>query len=133
MEKRAINSDRAPGAIGPYSQAMAYGNMLFTAGQIGLNPSTGQLAGEDIVTQTRQTLVNLEAVLGAAGVTFHEVVKTVIYLLDMDDFGKVNEIYATRFVESPPARSTVQVAGLPMGALVEIEVIACLPDGPKAL
>lgn len=134
MEKRTIHSDQAPRAIGPYSQAVAYGNFVFTAGQIGLDTATGELAGEGIESQTRQTLTNLEAVLCDAGVSFNDVVKSVIYLVDLADFPIVNEIYAERFKGSPPpARSTVQVAGLPVGALVEIDMIACLPEGAKAL
>lgn len=134
MEKRTVHSDQAPRAIGPYSQAVVYGNFVFTAGQIGLDAVTGKLVGDDIKSQTRQTLTNLEAVLCDAGVSFGEVVKSVIYLIDLADFPTVNEIYADRFKGSPPpARSTVQVSGLPLGALIEIDMIACLPEGAKAL
>ncbi|MFZ5562406.1 MAG: RidA family protein [Thermodesulfobacteriota bacterium] len=122
-----ISTDAAPAAVGPYSQAVRKGNLLFCSGQIGLVPGTRALAGNDTVTQVRQVLENLRAVLKAAGLLPSHVVKTTIFLTDMADFGQVNEIYAAFFGDHRPARSTVQVAALPLGARVEIECIAVLP------
>lgn len=121
-----INTPAAPAAIGPYSQAVRAGDYLFTSGQIGLDPTTGQLV-EGIEAQTRQVLANLAAVLAAAGVSFDDVVKTTIFLADMGDFNAVNVTYASAFKADPPARSTVQVAALPRRALVEIELVAYAP------
>ncbi len=121
--RQIIATPAAPAAIGPYSQAVRVGDLVFTAGQIGLDPTSGQLV-EGLEAQTRQALANLRAVLAAAGTTMDQVVKTTIFLADMNDFGRVNAIYGEAFTVAPPARSTIQAAGLPRGALVEIEVIA---------
>jgi 2-iminobutanoate/2-iminopropanoate deaminase len=123
---QTINTSAAPAAIGPYSQAVRAGDFVYTSGQIGLEPESGKLV-EGIEAQTRQVLANLRAVLGAAGASFEHVVKTTIFLTDMADFQVVNTLYAAEFVADPPARSTVQVAGLPRKALVEIEVVAFAP------
>ncbi|MBI5815261.1 MAG: RidA family protein [Nitrospinae bacterium] len=128
MEKKTVYTIAAPRPVGPYSQAVALGDTVYTAGQIGLDPKTGKLAGDDVQAQTRQVMSNLEAVLSEAGASFTNVVKTTIYLADMKDFPVVNEIYGAMFKDNPPARSTVQVAGLPLGALVEIDMIAGLPE-----
>ncbi len=122
--KRTIFSPNAPSPIGPYRQAVGVGAMVFCSGQIAIDPATGKLAGEDIETQTRQVLENIGAVLRAAGATYDDVVKTTIFLIDMNDFARVNAIYAQYFGRSMPARSTVAVASLPLGAKVEIEAIA---------
>ena len=120
---RKIQTEKAPAAIGPYSQAIVTGNLIFTSGQIPLNPETGLLEGDTITEQTHRVCKNIEAVLSAVGVTFENVVKTVCYLNDMADFTVFNEVYAEYFV-SKPARSCVAVKALPKGALVEVEVIA---------
>jgi 2-iminobutanoate/2-iminopropanoate deaminase len=124
MSKEVIRSDAAPLPIGPYSQAIRAGGLLFLAGQIPLDPATGQISAGDIKAQTRRVLQNLAAVLEAAGSSVERVVKTTVFLKDMNDFGAMNEEYASFFRELPPARSTVQVARLPRDALVEIECIA---------
>jgi len=123
----ALHTDGAPAAIGPYSQAVRSGGFLFTAGQIGLDPATGELVGPDVESQARRVFRNLAAVLAAAGAGFGDVVKTTVYLADMADFGTVNAIYAEHFVTPYPARSTVEAGGLPKGARVEIDVVARLP------
>jgi 2-iminobutanoate/2-iminopropanoate deaminase len=124
----AIRTDAAPAPIGPYSQAVARAGFLFCSGQVGLDPATGKLAGDDLTAQTRRALENIAAVLAAAGAGFGDVVKTTIFLTDMADFATVNPIYGERFAGgTPPARSTVAVAALPLGAKIEIEVIAALP------
>lgn len=123
MNKKIVSTPQAPAAIGPYSQAVQAGNMLFTSGQIPLTPA-GELVSGDIREQTRQVFKNLEAVLAAAGFTFRDVVKATVFIADMNDFAKVNEVYAEYFKDQPPARSTVQVARLPRDAGVEIELIA---------
>jgi 2-iminobutanoate/2-iminopropanoate deaminase len=120
----AIVADDAPKAIGPYSQAVRVGNMVFLSGQIPLDPRSGELVTSDIVKETERVLDNLAAVLRAAGLGFEHVVRTTIYLVEMSDFPKVNETYAKRFSGTFPARATVQVAGLPKGARVEIDAIA---------
>ena len=122
--KTVISSPNAPAAIGPYSHAVAVNDFLFTSGQIPLDPATGKLAGDTIEVQTEQVLKNLEAVLAANGMTFADVVKTTVFLTDLADFSVVNGIYASRFPEEPPARSCVQVAGLPGGSKIEIELVA---------
>jgi len=122
--KTAIATSDAPAAIGPYSQAIAVGNMLFCAGQIPLVPATGELAGPDIETQTRQVFANIKAVLAANGMTFADVVKTTVFLTDFADFAAMNAIYQEHFAAPFPARSTVGVAALPRGSKVEIEVTA---------
>ncbi len=122
--KKIISTTEAPAAVGPYSQAIRVGAMVFTAGQIPLDPKTGQIASEDIAEQTRRVLENLGAILKAENLTHDHIVKTTIFLTDMADFQTVNEIYASYFKQQPPARSTVQVSALPKGARVEIEAIA---------
>ena len=125
MKISSISTDRAPAAIGPYSQAVSAGQLLFCSGQIPLLPDGSMVTG-GIEEQTRQVMANLKAVLEAAGICFTQVVKTTIYLAAMDDFAIVNEIYAESFGENRPARATVQVAGLPKGVMVEIDAIAVL-------
>lgn len=119
-----VHTDRAPAAIGPYSQGTWAGELFFSAGQIGLDPATGELVGEDVESQTRRVMENLAAVLDAAGLGFGDVVKTTIYLADMAEFGRVNEIYSAALEPPYPARSTVAVKDLPKGARVEIDVVA---------
>lgn len=123
MSREIIATEKAPAAVGPYSQAVRVGNLVFTAGQIGIDPVLGRLR-TGIAAQTRQALANLQAVLEAAGSSLNQVVKTTIFLRDMADFATVNQIYGSFFTAAPPARSTVQVSDLPLGALVEIEAIA---------
>jgi len=122
--RTAIQTPSAPAAIGPYSQAIRKGDLIFTSGQIPLDPETGQLVDGDIAAQTRRVLDNLAAVLDAGGASFADVVKTTIFLIDLGDFAAVNAVYAERFAGAPPARSTVGVARLPKDARVEIEMIA---------
>ena len=122
--KTIFTAANAPAALGPYSHAVATGNLLYTSGQIGLDPATGKLAGDSIEAQTEQVLRNLEQVLSAADMTFANVIKTTVFLTDLADFATVNGIYATRFPQQPPARSCVQVAALPAGARIEIELVA---------
>lgn len=125
MDKTVIASENAPAALGPYSAGIAAGNLAFLSGQLGLDPSTGELA-DGVVAQTEQALKNIEALLTAAGATFGNVVKTTVFLADIADFNAVNEVYGAHFTEPFPARSAVQVAALPKGALVEIECIVAL-------
>ena len=120
-----IQTPNAPAAIGPYSQAMQAGNLLFVSGQIPIDPATGAFAGEDIATQARQSLTNVKAILEAAGYTCADVVKTTVLLANMEDFATVNGIYAEFFTAPCPARACFAVKELPTGALVEIEAIAC--------
>ena len=127
MERQIISTENAPAAVGPYSQAVRIGNLVYTAGQLGMDPKTGRLAEEGIEAQTRQALANLSAILEAAGTTVSNVIKTTIFLQDMGDFQAVNRVYAQFFPAAPPARSTVQVAALPLGGQVEIEVVAVIP------
>ena len=122
--KKAITAERAPAAIGPYSHGVAVGDLFFTSGQIPLVPETGKLVEGPIEAQAEQVLRNLEAVLAANDMTFANVVKTTVFLTDLADFAAVNAVYATRFPEHPPARSCVQVAALPAGAKLEIELVA---------
>jgi len=122
--KSAVSSPQAPKAIGPYSQAVRAGSLLFASGQIPLDPATGTIVEGDITAQTRRVMENLGAVLGAAGLSFASVVRTTIFLADMNDFAKVNEVYGGYFAEPYPARATVQVARLPRDVRVEIDVIA---------
>jgi 2-iminobutanoate/2-iminopropanoate deaminase len=124
MPNRTVSTDKAPKAIGPYSQAIAAGDLIFVSGQIPLDPQTQQMVQGDVRTQTERVMENLSAILSAAGVGFGDVVKASIFLTDLNDFAAVNEIYGKRFPSAPPARSTVQVAALPTGARVEIDVIA---------
>ena len=119
-----ISTDKAPGAIGPYSQAVTTGNLIFCSGQIPIDPQTGEFVSDDVAEQTRQVLKNLSAVLEAAGTSLQNVVKTTVFLADMNDFGAMNEIYAEFFSENKPARATVQAARLPKDARVEIDCIA---------
>lgn len=123
-ERKVVSTDRAPGAVGPYSQAIVSGDLVFTAGQIALVPGTKQLVSPDVREQTERVMANLAAVLDAAGTGFDRVVKTTIFLVDMADFATVNEVYGRFFDAAPPARSTVAVAGLPLGARVEIDMVA---------
>ena len=125
--KKVITSNKAPRAIGPYSIAIKTGNLVYTAGQIGLDPVKGELVPGGIEAETRQVLTNLKHVLEAAGTNLDSAVKTTVFLKDMADFAKMNDIYAEFFTQDPPARSTVAVAGLPKGASVEIEVVALCP------
>jgi len=122
--RQAVSTSQAPEAIGPYSQGVRMGNLLFLSGQIPLDPATGALVEGDIATQTRRIFRNLGAVLEAAGASFANVARTTVYLADMADFAAMNEVYATFFDSPAPARSTVQAAGLPKNARVEIDVIA---------
>jgi 2-iminobutanoate/2-iminopropanoate deaminase len=124
MKVTAVSTDRAPAAIGPYSQGVRAGELLFTSGQIPLDPRSGELVTGDAAAQTRQVMENLRAVLEAGGSSLELVLKTTIYLVDLGDFADVNRAYACFFGDPPPARSTVQVAALPRGARVEIEAIA---------
>ncbi len=128
MGKTIISTDKAPAAIGPYSQAVRTGNLLFTAGQVGLDPATGNLVEGGVQAQTERAMQNLQAVLAAAGATFANVVKTTVFLADMADFAVMNEVYGRYVTPNPPARSTFQVAALPRGALVEIEMIAVIGE-----
>jgi 2-iminobutanoate/2-iminopropanoate deaminase len=123
----AIHTDDAPKAIGPYSQAVRAGNLVFCSGQIPLDPKTMEMVGSgDVRVQAKRVMDNLQAVLAAAGTSLGNVVKTTIYLQDLGDFGAVNEVYGGYFSSTPPARATVQVAGLPRGAMVEIDAIAAV-------
>lgn len=124
MRKQIIHTSEAPQALGPYSQAVRVGNLIFTAGQIPLDPASGNVVEGDIVAQTRRVMENLSAVLRASGASFAEVVKTTIFLADLGHFSKMNEVYGSYFTSEPPARSTVQVGALPRGVLVEIDMIA---------
>jgi 2-iminobutanoate/2-iminopropanoate deaminase len=124
VKREVITSPQAPKAIGPYSQAIGVGNFVFCSGQIGLDPATGRLVDGGIAAETRQVLTNLSAVLEAAGSSLAQVVKTTVYLKNLDDFITMNEVYASFFPTNPPARATVEVAHLPRRALVEIEAIA---------
>jgi 2-iminobutanoate/2-iminopropanoate deaminase len=122
-----VSTDNAPEAIGPYSQAIQLEGWLYTSGQIALDPSTGELVGADFDDQARQVFSNLSAVLAAAGCTFNDVVKATVYVADMADFPRLNKIYADAMGGHRPARSTVEAAGLPMGARVEIDLVAKIP------
>jgi 2-iminobutanoate/2-iminopropanoate deaminase len=124
VKKKIISTEHAPAAVGPYSQAVRVGKVLYTAGQIPMDPSTGRLVEGDIAAQTEQVVSNLRAVLEAAGTSFKNVVKTTVFLKDMADFGSMNTVYGHYFGKNSPARSTVEVAALPLGAQIEIEAIA---------
>jgi 2-iminobutanoate/2-iminopropanoate deaminase len=124
MQRERVNTNGAPAAIGPYSQAIASGQLVFASGQVAMEPASGQLVDGDVQVQTKRVLENLSAVLLAADSSLGQVVKTTVFLTTMDDFASMNEVYAGFFPSDPPARSTIAVAALPKGALVEIEAIA---------
>lgn len=126
MSKEIIQTDQAPGAIGPYSQAIKKNSMVFVSGQIPMDPSTGEIVVGDIQTQTRQVLNNVEAVLKASGATLDDVVKATVFITSMDDFPQINEVYGEYFKNDPPARACVEVSRLPKSVQVEIEAIAIL-------
>jgi 2-iminobutanoate/2-iminopropanoate deaminase len=126
LKRDIISTSKAPVAVGPYSQAVRAGDLVFTAGQIAMVPGTGKLVEGDIAEQTRQVMHNLANILEAAGTGLDRVVKTVIYTTDLADFATINQVYGSFFTSNPPARSTVQVAALPLGARVEIEVVALI-------
>ena len=130
--KKIISTPDAPAAVGPYSQAVRIGSTIYCAGQIPLDPKSGQIVSTDISEQTRRVLHNIAAVLKAEGMTFDNIVKTTIFLTDLADFQTVNEIYVSFFKQGPPARSTVQVPALPKGARIEIEAIAVAGDGSSS-
>ncbi len=124
MAREVVNTDQAPVAIGPYSQALKVGEMVFVSGQIPIDPATGDIVQGDIKTQTRQVLTNLNAVLTAAGSSLEKTVKTTVYITNMDEFSQVNEVYSEFFTDQPPARACVEVSRLPKGVAVEIDAIA---------
>jgi 2-iminobutanoate/2-iminopropanoate deaminase len=126
MEKKIVHTDTAPTPVGPYSQAVISGGFVFCSGQIALEPGTGVLVDRDVESETARVMENLQVVLEAAGSSLAKVVKTTIFLRDISDFGRVNEVYGSFFDTHPPARSTIQVAALPRGVRVEIECIAAL-------
>jgi len=128
MEKQIITTDKAPRAIGPYSAAVRVGHFVYTAGQIGIDPSTGEVVPGGIEAETRQALTNLKHILEAAGASLATVVKTTVFLRDINDFARMNAVYAEFFTEKPPARSAVQAAALPKGVAVEIEAVAFVED-----
>jgi 2-iminobutanoate/2-iminopropanoate deaminase len=124
LSKDVISTSKAPAALGPYSQAVRWGDLIFVSGQIPIDPATSQVVGDDVAAQTERVLKNLAAILEAAGASLGQILKTTVYLRDLNDFGKMNEVYARFFSEQPPARATVQVARLPRDVSVEIEAIA---------
>ncbi len=128
MNKEIINTDLAPRAIGPYSQAVRAGSLLFTSGQLPINPVTGELSG-DIKAQTRQVLENIKAIIEAAGGSLDDIIKATVFITDLSGFAAMNEVYAKYFTTKPPARSTVEVSGLAKKALVEIEAVAMIGSG----
>lgn len=125
--KKIIATEKAPGAIGPYSQAVRMGNMILVSGQLPIDPVTGAFAGDDIVSQTRQSLTNIKAILESEGLSMEHVIRTGVFLKDMNQFGDMNQVYGTFFEKDYPARAAVEVARLPKDALVEIEAIAWCP------
>jgi 2-iminobutanoate/2-iminopropanoate deaminase len=127
--KQIIVSDKAPKAIGPYSSGVKSGDLIFTAGQVGLDPQTGEVVPGGIESETRQAIKNIQYILEAAGSNLNQVVKTTVFLRDMNDFARMNAVYAEFFTNLPPARSTVQVAMLPRNVAIEIEAIAIYTDG----
>jgi 2-iminobutanoate/2-iminopropanoate deaminase len=127
LSLETVHSDQAPAAIGPYSQGVIANGFLFTAGQIALDPATGQVVIGDVVAQTEQVFRNLAAILSTAGASWSDVAKTTVFLMDMKDFPHVNEVYARVMGDARPARSTVQVSGLPRGVMVEIDLVVALP------
>lgn len=124
MSNQVIHTDKGPAAVGPYSQAIKAGNLLFTSGQLGLVPATGEFAGPDVPSQTEQVMQNLKAILEEAGYTFQDVVKATCYLIDMADFNAMNEVYKKYFTGAYPARTAFAIKALPKGGLVEIEMVA---------
>ena len=126
MTREVVSTRNAPAAVGPYSQAIKVGELVFTAGQLGIDPATGKFVEGDVTDQARQALKNLKAILEAAGTSLENVVKVTVFMQDMGDFKRVNEVYAQFFTANPPARSAVQVAALPLGGLVEMEAVATL-------
>jgi 2-iminobutanoate/2-iminopropanoate deaminase len=131
MNKQIIATDKAPAAVGPYSQAVRVGDLIYTAGQLGIVPGTKEFAGPDIESQTRQALENLKAVVEASGSCLEHVVKTTVFLQDIEEFARMNAVYAEFFPQKPPARSAVQAAALPLGGRVEIEAVALACEGTK--
>ena len=131
--KKIISTQDAPAALGPYSQAVRVGSTIYCAGQIPLDPKSGQIVGGAIDVQTRRVLDNISAILRAEGLSFEDVVKTTIFLTDLADFEAVNEVYGTYFMQAPPARSTVQVSALPKGARIEVETIAVAAEGDQTV
>ncbi len=129
MEKRVIYTEKAPKPIGPYSQAIIAGNLIFTAGQIPIDPETNQVVQGDIKEQTRRVLENLRAILESVGSTFDDVVKVTIYMKDLNEFSAMNEVYSEYFKNSPPARTTVEVSRLPRDVKIEIDLIAIVKQG----
>jgi len=130
-QKKVVVAENAPAAIGPYSAGVSTGHLVFTAGQLGMDPTTGELVEGGIEAQTRQALTNLQAVLKAAGTDLDQVIKTTVFLKDINEFGLMNAIYGEFFTSEFPARSAFQVGALPKGAAVEIEAVALLPKGQK--
>ena len=128
MHRNVVTTEKAPAAVGPYSQAIRAGDLIYTAGQLGIIPGTKEFSGPQIEDQTRQPLKNLEAVVEASGSCLEHVIKTTVFLVDMGEFARMNSIYAEFFAESPPARSAVEVAALPLGGRVEIEAVALACD-----
>ncbi len=128
MDKKIIATEKAPAAVGPYSQGVGAGDLVFTAGQLGIIPGTKDFAGSDIESQTRQALENLKAVLEAGGSCLEHVVKVTVFLQDIEEFSRMNQVYAEFFTHNPPARSAVQVAALPLGGRVEIEAVGVVCD-----
>jgi len=128
MSKIIVQTNNAPAAVGPYSQATIAGGFMFLAGQVPLVPATKALVEGDIQAQTRQVLDNIKAIVESVGATLDDVVKTSVFMMDLDDFAKMNEIYAQYFFHNPPARSTFQVAKLPLGARIEIEAVVKVPE-----
>ena len=128
MAKTIVRTEKAPAAAGPYSQAVRVGQMVYTAGQIPMDPTTGKVVTGDITAQAEQALRNVQAVLEAAGASLDHVVKTTVFLQDMNDFGEMNEVYGRFFNQNPPARTTVEVAALPLGVRIEVEAVALVGD-----
>ncbi|MGD8804734.1 MAG: RidA family protein [Chloroflexota bacterium] len=126
MKRKIVKTDKAPAAVGPYSQGVKVGQFVFTAGQIAIDPAVGQIVAQDVAGQTHQVMHNLQEVLRQAGSDLDQVIKTTVFLQSMGDFGAMNTVYGSYFGNKPPARSTVEVAQLPLGALVEIEAIALI-------
>lgn len=128
MPIKTVHTDHAPAAIGPYSQGVVANGFLFTAGQIALDPASGQVVAGDVVVQAEQVFKNLAAILATVGASWADVVKATVFLMDMHDFPRVNEVYARAMGDARPARSTVQVSGLPRGVLVEIDLVVAIPS-----